>query len=166
MTKLIAVPMSLREANDFVENFHRHNGRTDSPKMPGGGKFAVGVSTGDELIGVAIVGRPIARALDDGLTLEVRRTCVIENSQKVANSFLYSRCWQAAKALGYHRLITYTLTSESGASLRGAGWKVVAECTPSHNGWDRLQLGRMRRWQPIYGQLKIRWEVSDAQFIP
>jgi hypothetical protein len=161
MVKLIAIPMSLREANDFVENFHRHNGRTDSARMPGGGKFAVGVSAGDGLMGVAIVGRPIARNIDDGFTLEVRRTCVMDNSQKGANSFLYSRCWQAAKALGYRRLITYTLSSESGASLRGAGWKIIAESKPGKDGWNRPDIGRMRRWQPIYGQLKLRWEVSN-----
>ena len=159
MVKLFAVQMSLREANDFVENFHRHNGRTDSPKMPGGGKFAIGVSDGSRLIGVAIVGRPIARSIDDGFTLEVRRTCVIDDSQKGANSFLYGCSWRAAKAMGYTKLITYTLESESGASLRGAGWEVIAECKPSKSGWDRQNSGgRERRWQPIYGQLKLRWE--------
>jgi len=56
-------------------------------------------------------------------------------------------------------LITYTLASESGASLRGAGWKVIAECKPSA-GWNREKLGRLREWQPIYGQAKFRWEIS------
>ena len=159
MAKLFAVPMSLREANDFVENFHRHNGRTDSPKMPGGGKFAIGVSDGSRLIGVTIVGRPIARSIDDGFTLEVRRTCVIDDSQKGANSFLYGCSWRAAKAMGYTKLITYTLESESGASLRGAGWEVIAECKP-HAGWNtnKTNKSRSRQWQPIYGQLKLRWE--------
>lgn len=147
---MIVVPVTLREANDFVENFHRHNGRTQ------GAKFAIGASTGNELVGVAIVGRPIARLLDDGNTAEVTRVCVVDNAPKGACSFLYARCWRIWSAMGGKRLITYTLDTESGASLRGAGWRIVGQVKPG--GWDRD--GRSRRWQPIYGQQKIRWEMA------
>jgi hypothetical protein len=116
---LIAVPMTLTEAKEFVGNFHRHN------KTPQGGVFAVGVSNGAALVGVAIVGRPVARMLDDGQTLEVTRCCVLDDAPRNACSFLYGRCWQAARALGWRKMVTYTLQSESGASLRGARWKVV-----------------------------------------
>ena len=156
MTKLFAVPMSLKEANAFVESFHRHSQPTNANGRPGGGKFAIGASNGDELVGVAIVGRPVARGMQDGFTAEVVRTCVNDGAQKGANSFLYGCCWRAARAMGYRKLITYTLATESGASLRGAGWKIVSEVKPRENPWSGPD--RARRWQPIYGQLKLRWE--------
>lgn len=91
---LFAVPMTLTEAKAFVTSFHRHN------KAPQGGLFAVGVSDGDRLIGVATVGRPVARKLDDGRTVEVTRCCVMDGSPKGTCSFLYSRCSRAAFRAG------------------------------------------------------------------
>ena len=153
--KLFAIPMKLSEAIQFVRNFHRHN------KPPAGGLFAVGVSDGEKCIGVAIVSRPVARMLDDGATVEVIRCCVIEDAPKGACSFLYSRCWQAAKALGWSKLITYTLQSESGASLRGAGWTIVAELKGSTGkAW---QSRPNRDWQEVTGQSKFRWETVNEQ---
>ena len=146
-----AVPMTLTEAKTFVANFHRHN------KAPQGGLFAVGASDGQGLIGVAIVGRPVARMLDNGETVEVIRCCVKDDAPKGACSFLYARCWNAAKALGWKKMITYTLQSESGASLRGAGWRVVAELKGNDGtGW-RNRPGR--EWQAVVGQAKFRWEA-------
>jgi hypothetical protein len=149
---MIVVPLSLREANDFVEAFRRHNGRTSRD----GGKFAIGCSHDNNLVGVAIVGRPISRLLDDSFTAEVLRTCTNEEAPKGAVSFLYAACWRVYRAMGGMKLVTYTLTSESGASLRGSGWKVVAEVKPCT--WDRPNRGR--RWQSIYGQQKFRWEIK------
>ena len=149
---MFAVPMTITEAKEFISNFHRHN------KAPQGGLFAVGASDGERLIGVAIVGRPVARMLDDGKTAEVIRCCVIDGSPKGSCSFLYSRCWKAAKALGWAKLITYTLQDESGASLRGAGWSVVAELKPSDP--KRWQSRPGREWQSVVGQAKLRWEVQ------
>ena len=123
---IYAVPIKHLEAAEFVGNFHRHN------KPPAGSVFCVGASDGAKLIGVAIVGRPVARNLDDGRTLEVTRCCVVDDAPKGSCSFLYARCWQAAKALGWQKLITYTLQSESGASLRGGG--VIA--LEQHLGFD------------------------------
>lgn len=149
---LSAVPMKLSEAIEFVRNFHRHN------KPPAGGLFAVGCSDGEKCVGVAIVSRPVSRMLDDGATVEVTRCCVNPDAPKGACSFLYSRCWQAAKALGWARLITYTLQTESGASLRGAGWKIVAELQGSSGkGW---QSRPGREWQEVTGQQKFRWEIQ------
>jgi len=146
----MAVPVNLTEAREFVGNFHRHN------KPPQGGLFAVGCSDGQNLVGVAIVGRPVSRHLDNGITAEVTRCCVIDSAPKGACSFLYARCWQAARALGWQKLITYTLQTESGASLRGAGWRIVAELEGSKNGW----LNRPgREWQAVVGQSKLRWEA-------
>lgn len=148
---LSVVPMTLKEANEFVLNFHRHN----KPTL--GGMFSVGVSDGEKLIGVAIVGRPVARLLDNGETLEVIRCCVNDDAPKGSCSFLYSRCWQAAKALGWKKLVTYTLQSESGSSLRGAGWKVVAELKARDGGAWQNRPGR--NWQEVVGQAKLRWEA-------
>lgn len=146
-------PITLREANEFVANFHRHNGPVQ------GGKFAIGLDHAEHgLIGVAIVGRTTARMMHDDYTAEVTRLCVRINGETVKGccSMLYGACWRAWKAMGGRRLITYTLQTESGASLRGAGWKVIAEC--GGGNWDREK--RHREWQPITGQQKMRWEVT------
>jgi hypothetical protein len=150
--KIIAIPITISEAKIFVNNFHRHN------KAPVGALFSVAASDGQNMVGVAIVGRPVARKLDDGKTIEVVRCCVIDNAPKGTCSFLYSRCWQAGKALGWSKLITYTLQSESGASLRGAGWKVVAELKA--NDPKMWQSRQGREWQPVVGQAKLRWQVE------
>ncbi len=125
---LSLVPMSLKDANGFVAMWHRHH----QPVV--GHKFSVGVA--DEagiLRGVVIVGRPTARHSDNGSTLEVTRTAT--DGTRNANSMLYGAAARATFALGYTRLITYTQEGESGASLRGAGWKVIAE-RPKRKGWD------------------------------
>lgn len=149
---LFAVPIKLKEASEFVRNFHRHN------KPPVGGLFAVGVSDGSQLVGVAIVSRPVSRQLDNGETVEVVRCCVQDDAPKGSCSFLYARCWQAAKALGWKRCVTYTLQSESGASMRGAGWRVVAELSGSTGKAWQTRPGR--DWQEITGQSKFRWEAA------
>ena len=149
---LTLVPVTLAEAKEFVRNFHRHN------KPPVGHVFSLAVSSGAEMVGVAICGRPIARMLDDGATLEVLRCCVVDGAQKGACSFLYSRAWRAAAALGWSRLVTYTLQSESGASLRGAGWRCVGEMPgATGKGWTNRP---NREWQEVTGQAKFRWEAA------
>lgn len=152
---LFVVPMTLREANDFVEQFHRHNGRTSR----NGGKFAIGASDGEQLWGVAIVGNPLSATFMNGYTAEVLRVCVRDGAPQNANSKLYAACWRACRAMGYQRLVTYTLRDESGSSLAGAGWKLVAEVKPTDQGW-RKKDGLERTWQPVMGQLKYRWERS------
>jgi hypothetical protein len=103
------------------------------------------------LHGVAIVGRPVARHLDNGWTVEVNRTCTDGTAN--ANSMLYGAAARAARALGYRRLITYTLKSESGASLRGAGWHVVGErdgrswSCPSRPRTDKHPLEAKLLWE-------------------
>lgn len=108
-------PITLRSAQEFVAEHHRHN------EPPQGHKFSIGLWQGRKLAGVAIVGRPIAKANDDGLTAELTRCCVMAGKPN-ANSMLYAAAWRAAKGMGYRRMITYTLPSESGASLRAAGF--------------------------------------------
>lgn len=144
--------MDLAEANEFVANFHRHN----NPVV--GARFSVGVSDGSELWGVAICGRPVSRMLQDKSTAEVTRCCVREGAPRGACSFLYNSLWRAWRELGGQRLITYTLQSESGASLRGAGWHIVAEL--AGNTGKAWQNRPGREWQPVVGQAKLRWEMS------
>jgi hypothetical protein len=160
MSKLMAVPITLREANDFVSAYHRHNGRTSRD----GGKFAIGVANENGLVGVAIIGNPLSATYMDGYTAEVLRVCTAPNSPLGTNSFLYSRCWQAWRAMGGTRLITYTLTTESGASLRGAGWQVLHKTKDGHSDWEAKarKTGRARQWQSIYGQQKFCWQVGAA----
>jgi hypothetical protein len=131
--RLNLIPVELSEANAFVERLHRHHGNVV------GHKFSLGVlktvvrdvaciapnQTVEELAGVAIVGRPVARGRDDGWTLEVTRLCT--DGTRNACSFLYGAARRAAFALGYRRLGTYILASESGASLRASGWRLVGE---------------------------------------
>jgi hypothetical protein len=157
--RLVLCPVTLREANDFVASFHRHNGRT----ARNGGKWAIGVEMADELVGVAIVGNPLSATFMDGRTAEVLRTCTREAAPKGSVSMLYSACWRAWRAMGGQRLITYTLTTESGASLRGAGWKVVAELSATNvrANWNKNRATTSRQWQPIYGQQKLRWERAE-----
>ena len=108
-------PITLCEAFLFVRRHHRHH------RPPQGGLFAVACTLegSDEVCGVAIVGRPIARRLDDGWTAEVTRCCT--DGSRNACSMLYGAAWRACRALGYRRLVTYTLPEEGGCSLRGAG---------------------------------------------
>ena len=120
-------PISLKTAQQFVKDHHRHN------KPPTGHKFSIGLYDGDILIGIATAGRPVARALDDGLTLEITRTCT--NGERNANSMLYGAIVRAATALGYIKCVTYTQQDESGASLRGAGWTPV-QALRVRSGWD------------------------------
>jgi hypothetical protein len=94
-----------------------------------------------------------------GGVAEVVRCCVRDGSPKGTCSFLYAACWRAWRAMGGNRLITYTLQSESGASLRGAGWRVVAQLAPSDPKQWQSRPGR--EWQPVVGQAKIRWEMES-----
>lgn len=146
------VPMTLKEANNFVTSHHRHS------RAVVGHRFSIGLLKDAELVGVAIVGRTISRRLHADTTAEVLRVCVITEANKGACSMLYAACWRAWRAMGGLRLITYTLKSESGASLRGAGWKVLHETKTNAGGWSNP--ARPREWQPIYGELKLRWEVA------
>lgn len=140
-------PITLREARAYVERHHRHH------KAPQGGIFALAVSKGGQVRGVAIVGRPVARNAADGWTAEVTRVCT--DGARNACSMLYGAAWRACRAMGYRRLITYTLPSECGASLRGAGFKLVGEA--GGGSWNRKDRPRVDT-HPT--QTKLRWQVG------
>lgn len=146
--KVSIVPVDYEEANSFVSQYHRHH-----KPIRGGYKFCIGASDGEKIVGVAIVGLPLSRARMDGWTLEVRRTCTDGTAN--ANSALYGAAWRATKALGYKRLITYTLPTESGASLRGAGWTVIGQ-TEDARGWDRPKRPRVDTHPLVQ---KLVWEA-------
>ncbi|MCM7668180.1 hypothetical protein M8S60_00690 [Enterobacter asburiae] len=146
-------PITLRTAQEFVAQHHRHN------KPPRGHKFSIGLKNKDgELIGVATAGRPVARHFDDGLTLEVNRTCT--TGERNANSALYGAIWRAAKAMGYVRCITYTQANESGASLRAAGFVQVKEL-PARKGWAASSVSLKDKRDPIGngGVPRVLWEI-------
>jgi hypothetical protein len=115
MPTLELQPITFAEAAAFVHQHHRHH------KPPVSHKFSIAVNDGQKVVGVIIVGRPVARGLDDTWTLEVTRCCT--DGTPNAASKLYGAAARAARALGYKRLVTYTLKSESGTSLKAAGWK-------------------------------------------
>lgn len=146
MKKLELVPITLAEANEFVKRNHRHHGAVT------GHKFSVAVADEDGIIrGVAIVGRPVSRYLDDGWTLEINRCCT--DGTKNVCSMLYGAAWRAAKAMGYKKVITYILDSEYGSSLKASGYKCVGQAGGMR--WT----GKRRPEVDLYpAQMKMRFE--------
>jgi len=140
-------PISYKEACDFIREHHRHH------LPPQGWKFGIGVNDGEMVVGVVTVGRPVAAARDDGYTAEVTRCCT--NGCKNASSMLYAAAWRAARAMGYKKLITYTLVEERGTSLVAANWRVVGQSKGGtwsrHNRLrvDKAPLGQKTLWEPI-----------------
>ena len=146
-------PITFAEACAFIAQHHSHH------LPPQGWKFGIGVNApgdGDyderKIIGVITIGRPVARMLDDGWTLEVTRCCTI--GTKNAASMLYGAARRAAFALGYKRLITYTLADEHGTSLIAAGYRVIGEA--GGGSWSRHSRPRIDK-HPV-GQ-KLLWEA-------
>lgn len=140
------VPMTLREASIYVKRTHRHH------KPPQGGLFAIGAADGEEVVGVVIVGRPVARMLADGWTVEVTRLAT--DGSRNACSMLYRAAWRAARAMGYRRLVTYTLPEEGGSSLRAAGFRLIG--TAGGGSWTTPSRPRVDT-HPL--QQKLRWEL-------
>ena len=139
------IPVSLSEANAFVAKYHR----THKPVT--GHKFSIGCMKDGRLVGVAIVGRPVSRHLDNGLTLEVTR--LRTTGEKNACSMLYVAAARAAKAIGYRKIITYTLDTEDGASIRAAGWTCAGPA-----GGKRWTGSRCPAVDLYPAQMKLRYE--------
>jgi hypothetical protein len=133
---------------EMVRRFHRHH----PPAR--GWKFGIAVNEDGNVVGAICVGRPVARAFDDGWTLEATR-CVTDGTRN-CNSMLYGAAWRAARAMGWKRLVTYTLKSESGASLRAAGYRVVHETRGG--SWSCASRPRVDR-HPT--EPKLLWEATD-----
>lgn len=149
--RLEIVPCKRAEAVAFIREHHRHH----PPSL--GDVFCLAVADEDgEIRGVAQVGRPTARGSDDAWTLEVTRLAT--DGCENAGSALYGAAWRAARALGWRRLITYTLAAESGSSLRAAGWKVIGE--REARSWATSSVARPRVDTYVAtGQQKLIWEA-------
>lgn len=141
------VPITLAESNQFVLEHHRHH------KPVVGHKFSIGCSDGHKIVGVAIVGRPVSRYLDDGWTLEVTRCCT--DGTRNACSMLYGAAWRAARSLGYRKVITYILDTETGASVKAANYHCVGQA-----GGLRWTGKRRPSVDLCPAQLKLRFEIE------
>ena len=147
-------PISLKDANRFVIEHHRHHGKAT------GHKFSIAAYNADELVGVAIVGRPLARYLDNGETLEVLRLCTI--GQHNACSILYGRCARIAKEMGYRKIITYILESEMGTSLKASGW--VCEKEDAGGGsWSAPSRPRELVELTLFGDDKPKYPIEKKK---
>jgi hypothetical protein len=145
--KMSLCPLSLEEANAFVDLHHRHH----RPVV--GHKFSLGAVKDGKIVGVAIIGRPVSRIRDDGKTLEVTRLCT--DGTRNACSFLYGAAARATFALGYQRIGTYILREEGGPSLRAAGWKLIGE--RKGGSWSCPSRPRVDK-HPT--QEKLLWELT------
>jgi hypothetical protein len=164
--RLEAFNLGREQANSLVRRFHRHHGPVT------GFKFAIGLRRGTEIVGVVIAGRPVARLLDDGATLEITRLAVKDGVPN-ACSKLYGHAVRAGRALGFDSIVTYTLAEEPGTSLRAAGFRHAGESgggswtRPSRKREDGHPLGPKVRWEltfnsrsrPVGGLPSVR---SDA----
>ena len=146
---LRAAPIGFADAAAFVRKHHRHH------TPPVGHKFSIAAIDGEQMVGVVIVGRPVARRRDDGRTLEVTRLCT--DGHRNACSFLYGAAARAAFALGYNRIGTYILKREPGTSLAAAGWKLIGE-TPGKS-WSVPSRARSDK-HPIEPKLLFEKEAS------
>lgn len=153
-------PLTLDQARRFIDVHHRHN------KAPQGHRFSIGLLLPDEfelygddqLVGVVVVGRPVARKYEQYAIAEVTRLCVLPCAPKGSCSQLYRAAWRAWDAMGGQRIITYTLQSESGSSLRGAGWIREKELPGNvGKGWNTRD---GRDVQDVVKQPKILWSCG------
>jgi len=164
------IPITIRAANEFVEQHHRHN------KKVQGARFAVGCLSNpvntfrdthdpvntfrDTLVAVAIVGRPVARKLDNGLTAEITRLCASPGAPKNACSFLYGRCWRIWQQMGGKRMITYTFRKEAGGSIRATGWRMIGATRGFGDHLKGWRTRPNREKQENVKEPKYRWEIT------
>lgn len=137
------IPITFKVANEFVKANHRHNGTV------AGCKFCIADAVGDKIVGVAICGRPVSRHYDDGFTLEINRVCT--DGTKNSCSRLYGACCRIAKEMGYKKIITYTLESESGASLKASNF--ISEGRAGGLEWT----GKRNKENGSPKEFKTRW---------
>ena len=142
-----AIPLELKQANSFVADNHRHHAPVHRDK------FRIGCECDGKLVGVIQVGRPVSRILDDGSTVEVVRLAT-DGSRNVC-SFLYAKAARIAREMGYKKIITYTLDTESGASLKASGWKKEADTSggkwtrPSRPRQTSAPICKKQRWSKV-----------------
>lgn len=150
--KLTHRPATIRSAQEFVRQHHRHS------VVPRGGRFALEAVWAGDVVGVVIVGRPLSRMLDVGTTAEVLRCCVKDGAPRNTPSYLYGAARRVWQAWGGRKLITYTLETEPGDSLRGAGFQVAGRTKSAPSGWSRE--GRERQPLAVDAIRKVRWQLD------
>ena len=146
---MIIIPITLKQANSFVEKHHRHHKRVV------GYKFAIGLLSHSELVGVAIVGRPVNRHADDGLTAEVTRLVTLGHPN--ACSKLYGAAARICKEMGYCKIQTYILESELGTSLKASGWEI--EAITAGGQWKHTDNKPRRTDQPTVKKVRYAKEL-------
>ena len=160
MAKLIYVkPITIKNANSFIAEHHRHH----RPTARNSGRWALAAYTinNNDMVGVVIAGNPVSATYMDGVTIELTRLCVSKNAPKGTCSFLLSRCSAIWKMMCGEKIITYTLASESGASLRGAGWTQTATVKPHKRWLNKSKSDGIERSElHIYSVTKYRWEMK------
>jgi len=162
--RIYVQPTTIKKANDFVKKNHRHH----RPTHNNTGRFALSARCAitSKEVGVVIAGNPVSATYMDGVTLELTRLCTITQAPRGTCSFLLSRAAKIWSLMGGSRIITYTLDSESGASLRGAGWQQTATVKP-HKDWllKSLRDGKPRDNLEIYSMRKCRWELQVGEAV-
>lgn len=149
-------PITIKMANEFIKEHHRHH----RPTINNNGRWALAaINNNHEVVGVVIAGNPVSASYMDGYTIELTRLCVKEDAPKGTCSFLLSTCCKLWKTMGGNRVITYTLNSESGSSLKGAGWTLSGVVKPHKKWMDKSKIDGIKRANlEIYKIEKYRWE--------
>lgn len=146
--KLQLQPINFDEACEFIRRYHRHH------ESAQGWKFGIAVNDGEKIVGVCMIGRPVSRHLDDGWTMEVTRSCT--DGTPHVNSMMYAAAWRACRAMGYRKLITYTLTTEPGTTFKALQWKCLGEA--GGGSWSvpsRLRIDKHPTAK------KLLWEIGE-----
>ena len=141
------IPITYKTASEFINQYHRHHSASQ------GCKFCIGLEDNNNLIGVAICGRPVARKLDDGFTLEINRVCTL--GQRNACSMLYGACCRIAKNMGYKKVITYILESENGASLKASNF-ILEDNNCGGMNWTSQRKQKEIKQLTIFGEEIIK----------
>jgi hypothetical protein len=156
--RLTIVPCTNEAAKDYVDSFHRHHGSSVQAR------FCLAAADESGMVrAVVMVGRPVARLLDDGWTLEVNR--LASDGCENACSALYSASRRVAKEMGYRKLITYIREDEPGTSLRAAGWRfeeVIRARSwnmPGRPREDKTEIVRRGRWS-----VELRTDKPDVKW--
>lgn len=154
--EIFAQPITIKSANEFIKSFHRHH----RPTIRNNGRWAMAaLDNSQKIVGVVIAGNPVSATYMDGWTIELTRLCVKEGAPKGTCSFLLGKCCSIWRTMGGKRVITYTLETESGASLKGAGWNLAGTVQP-HKRWQNKSKfdGIERASLQVYEVTKNRWE--------
>jgi len=157
MKHLRIIPLTIKQSNRLVMQWHRHH------KPVVGHRFAVGIV--DEigtLHGAAIVGRPASRELDQYLTAEVTR--LVTDGTPHACSMLYAACARAAQALGFSMIQTYILDTEPGTSVKAAGW--LLDGHTSGGNWNHSWRKGRREDQPMTPKQRWRKQLNPSIALP